>query len=140
MKSHLHALLLTLSCVACHAHDLPPGDPVRKDVIADLRKHPSFAQALKDVRLDVRRIWASSQYAYLCALPIDLRGRYQMTDGWYDVYQVVLKRQNDSWVMTARVDGLSEVLKDVQCLSDAQGNITDAFLEEAASDARLRAP
>lgn len=138
MKSPIPALLLALATVPVHARDLPSGDLVRKDIIAAVRQHPAFTDALKDVKLDVRRIWASAQHAYLCALPIDRHGHYQMTDGWYDVYQIVLKRDQAKWVLAARVDGLSQVLRQVQCLADAQGEINDAFLAKMTADGQLK--
>lgn len=124
-------MLPALSVLACNtalARDLPARDPVRKDIIAAVRQSPEMAASLRSVKLDVRRIWASEQHAYLCALPIDARGHYRLIDGWHEVYQMVLVRQDDRWQLAARIDGLSEVLRNVQCLADEHGQINDAFL------------
>jgi hypothetical protein len=127
----------TLTAAPAIGQDKPIQGDERKAIIAAVRRHPAFSH-LKDVKLDVRRIWASSRFAYLCVLPIQLNGRYDQKAGLYDVYQIALKREDDAWVPAARVDGYSESIKNMQCLAPADGQITDAFLETMAANPGLR--
>jgi hypothetical protein len=115
-----------------------PGrdDPVRKDIVAAVRHHPAFDR-FKGSKLDIRRIWASEQWGYLCMLVIDKDGRHQGTDGAYDVHQIVLRHDEGKWTPVAQIDGLSESSKTVQCAADPSGRITDAFLQGVADNPHL---
>jgi hypothetical protein len=113
-----------------------PNDPVRKDIVAAIRNHPAYA-GLKGSKLDIRRIWASERFGYVCMLVIDKDGQHQRTDDAYTVHQIVLKHEADKWAPVAHIDGFSESSKQVQCASDAHGKVTDAFLEEVANNPHL---
>jgi hypothetical protein len=112
------------------------NDPVRTHIVRAVRQHRAFS-ALKGQSLDIRRIWVSTHWGYLCALVRKPDGAYQGTEGAWDVLQIVLQREGEVWTPAARLDGLSESSQQVQCASDAQGQITDAFLSELASNPAL---
>ncbi|MFT3859309.1 MAG: hypothetical protein QM742_17995 [Aquabacterium sp.] len=136
-KALLASLALSTVAASTHAGDPKVPSQDRKAIIAGLRAHPSFGH-LQDMKLDVRRIWVSPQLAYLCALPIGKDKRYAQTDGMFDVVQVAFRREGERWVPTARVDGLSETLKQVQCMAPPDGEITEAFVEALVNNPGLR--
>ena len=132
------ALLLVLLATQAQAIGGKPkaNDPVRKDIVAAVRKHPAYAGLTGD-KLDIRRIWASEHFGYVCMLVIGKDGQHQRTDDAYNVHQIVLKHDADTWTPVAHIDGFSESIKQVQCASDAHGEVTDAFLEEVANNPHL---
>jgi hypothetical protein len=112
------------------------NDPVRAHIVRAVRQHPALS-ALKGQRLDIRRIWVSAHWGYLCTLVVTPGGVYQGSEGAFEVLQIVLQREGEVWTPVARLDGLSESSRRVQCASDAQGQITEAFLSDLASKPAL---
>jgi hypothetical protein len=133
-----YAALATLLAMANPAQAGKPGrdDPVRKEIVAAVRQHPVFGP-FKGSKLDIRRIWASERWGYLCMLVIDKDGQPRRTDDAYDVHQIVLRHDDGKWTPVAQIEGLSESSKAVQCATDASGQITDAFLEGVAGNPHL---
>lgn len=132
------ALLAALLASANPAQAGKPGrdDPVRKDIVAAVRHHPAFGK-FKGSKLDIRRIWASEQWGYLCMLVIGQDGQHLRTDEAYQVHQIVLRHDEGKWTPVAQIEGLSESSKAVQCAADPSGQITDAFLEGVASNPHM---
>ncbi|MGC4061972.1 MAG: hypothetical protein QM749_14410 [Aquabacterium sp.] len=111
-------------------------DPVRKDIVAAVRHHPAFDK-FRGSKLDIRRIWASERFGYVCMLVVGKDGQHQGSDGAYDVHQIVLRHDDGKWTAVAQIEGLSESSKAVQCAADPSGQITDAFLEDVAGNPHL---
>jgi hypothetical protein len=111
-------------------------DPVRAHIVRAIRQHPALS-ALQGQRLDIRRIWVSAHWGYVCTLVVTPGGVYQGSEGAFEVLQIVLQREGEVWTPVARLDGLSESSRRVQCASDAQGQITEAFLSDLASNQAL---
>lgn len=149
MLAHLHRRLMTMAMnpllltallflptAPALAGKPAPNDPVRTHIVDAARQLPRLSRQT-GTRLDIRRIWASARFGYLCTLLIDKDGQYARTAGAYEVHQIVLTREGDKWTPVAGIDGLSESLKHVQCASGTDGQITDAFLESVANNPSL---
>lgn len=133
-----------------HSAKPAPTSPVRAALINAIRHHPTLGPALAGSTLDIRRIWASDQYGFVCLLLVNKKDHQHQRDGdAYVVQQIVLlnkkmraeenkdaraKGGEATWQAIAHIDGLSESSKRVQCASDPQGQITDAFLESIANN------
>ncbi len=124
------------------------NDPVRKELVQVIRQHPAFKDTLQGWRMDIRQLRVEGDWAYVCALLIDPQGQHQHSEGMVNVQQIVLKRvaravqvaqkADSGWMPVARVEGLSENARDVQCLSDERGQITPALLEGLANNPALQ--
>lgn len=149
------AACLSLAFPAAQAAKPAPNAPVRQALISAIRHHPTLGPALADSTLDIRRVWASDKYGFVCLLPVSKKGRtHQQQGDAYVVHQIVLVRKQapaaekadqqllqqppqqapTTWQAVAHIDGLSESVKRVQCASDAQGQISDEFLESVANN------
>lgn len=117
--------------------------PVRKELVEAIRHHAVLGPALQGYTLDIHQMWASQRWGYVCLIAVDKDGRHQRaSDGeTFVVQQIVLEKtkglstQSDgeaAWVPVARIDGLSQSVRKLQCASDPQGQITDDFLEGVA--------
>jgi hypothetical protein len=146
--AYVTTLLAPLAMVAssnAQAAKLSHNAPVRQALVAAIRHHPTLGAALADSTLDIRRIWASDKYGFVCLLPVSKKDRQHQQQGdAYVVQQIVLTRKAHAtgddnkraatWQAVAHIDGLSESTRRVQCASDPRGQITDEFLEGIASN------
>jgi hypothetical protein len=128
------ALLCPLTSLAGGKPDR--HDPVRKELVAAIRRHPAFA-AWRGETLDIRRVWVSETHGYVCTLVKHPDGSYRMTDDVFDVHQIVLKPIEGRWTAVADMAGFSESRRQVQCATDPQGQVDDAFLEALASNPQM---
>jgi hypothetical protein len=129
------ALACTLPCAAL-AGKPAANDPVRKALVQAIRQHPAFA-TLKGWRMDIRRVWVGNEFAYVCTLARNEQGEYARIDDAMAVQQIVLRLDGEKWTPVARVEGLSESARQVQCLADERGQITEGFLQGLANNPAL---
>lgn len=111
-------------------------DPVRKALVAAIRRHPALA-SWQGATLDIRRFWVSAHHAYVCTLVRNREGRYRMTGSLYDVHQLVFTQTEGQWTAVADLEGLSASPHQVQCATDPAGHIDDAFLSSLAANPQL---
>lgn len=134
---------LSLSSFACltglaQATKPAPNAPVRKELVEAIRHDATLGPPLQGHTLDIHQMWASDRWGYVCLIAVDKDGRHERaSDGeTFVVQQIVLekKSESDGWVPVARIDGLSQSVRKLQCASDASGQINDAFLESVATN------
>lgn len=125
IRSIIITLLLTTVPLATHAGDLSRTDPQRKVILDDIR---SQLNGYQGSRFDVKRIWASDQWAYVCALIIS-DGYYQRTDEAYDVDEFIARKQGGKWRLQARNGGLAGSKQQVDCQMIAGKTLSDATLQ-----------
>lgn len=162
LTAALTAACLSLALPAAQAAKPAPNSPDRQAIVSAVRQHPKLGPALASSSLDIRRIWASDKYGFICLLPVSKKDHaHQRSGDAYVVQQIVLinKQQGlhaaarsasastggeppatttespkKQWQAVARIDGLSESVKQVQCATDPQGQLSDEFLESIASN------
>lgn len=143
MKKPLLAVAMCVVSACSLAKDLDRSDPERKVILDDIRSSKEYSH-LSENKFVVKRIWASDQWAYLCAMVLE-DGSYQRTDDSIDVYQIILKRrglalskQGVKWIPVAQENGLAESPNKIHCrIADEQG-LSDKTLENIADEYKKR--
>lgn len=129
-------IICVLFCFSAFSfgQDLERGSPERKAILDSIRSTERFSY-LAGTQFDVKKIWASKNYAYVCALVINKDGQYNRTDEQLDVYQVILVKQKDQWIPKAEASGLADKPSITACwllersLSEGDG-IDDSWLKK----------
>lgn len=111
--------------------------PLRKTLIESVRSSEDYSY-LKGTKFQIKRIWASGNWAYLCALAIEEHGEIQSTDGQPDLYQIVLKREGGNWVPVANMDGPTTEGQKPVCSIAARGELSEVTLKALADEQQKR--
>lgn len=125
-------LLLLAATHQVQAQDLKRNDPRRKAILEAVHDTPKYSFLL-DSKFVVKRIWASPQWSYLCALLKDKDGNYQKRDDHFELYKIILSKQAHGWEPIADSWELALSSSNVNCnLLDK--NISDAVLKQGAQE------
>ena len=87
--------LLSTPLISAHARELGAAEPLRVTLVSLARQASSASEAAP--KLSVRRAWASTDQAQLCALTLDASGAPVLKGGRFQLRRIQFQRQQGQW-------------------------------------------